>query len=112
MSVSYDGASQRTWTFLTKHAHTLICIAQDPGVRIQDIANQVGITLRTAQAIVGDLVAEGYVTRRRVGRRNEYEVHPQLPLRHPLEQDHAVGDLLAALGASDGPRDERRTAGS
>ncbi|HEU6446346.1 MAG TPA: winged helix-turn-helix transcriptional regulator [Gaiellaceae bacterium] len=100
MSTSYDGGDQRSWTFLTNHAHTLICIAHDPGTRIQDIATRVGITLRTAQTIVADLVAEGDVTRTRVGRRNQYEVHPELPLRHPLEQDHPVGQLLVALGAS------------
>ncbi|HEU6443488.1 MAG TPA: winged helix-turn-helix domain-containing protein [Gaiellaceae bacterium] len=97
MSDSQKDGGRRTWTFLTNHAHALICIARDPGIRIQDIANRVGITLRAAQSIVADLAAEGYVTRTRVGRRNRYEVHPQLPLRHPLEQDHAVGQLLAAL---------------
>lgn len=95
MSSSSDG--RRQWTFLTNHAHALVCIAQDPGIRIQDIADHVGITLRAAQSIVGDLVADGYVTRTRVGRRNTYEVHPELPLRHPLEQEHRVGELLDAL---------------
>lgn len=107
MSTSYEDGKRRTWTFLTNHAHVLICIAQDPGIRIQDIASRVGITLRTAQTIVADLVAEGYVTRTRVGRRNRYEVHPELPLRHPLEQQHPVGQLLTALGASSGARGGR-----
>lgn len=107
MSISYEDGARRTWTFLTNHAHALICIAQDPGIRIQDIANRVGITLRTAQTIVADLVAEGYVTRTRVGRRNQYEVHPELPLRHPLEQEHAVGELLTALGALSEARSAR-----
>lgn len=88
----------RNWTFLTNHAHALICIAQDPAVRIQDIADRVGITLRAAQAIVSDLVDAGYVTRTRVGRRNEYEVHPEMPFRHPLEQNHQIGGILAVLG--------------
>lgn len=96
MSNSRNGA--RTWTFLTNHAHVLICTAQDPGVRIQDIADRVGITLRAAQGIVSDLVDAGYVTRTRVGRRNEYEIHPERPLRHPLERAHQVGGVLAALG--------------
>lgn len=102
MSSSGDG--ERPWTFLTNHAHTLVCIAQDPGIRIQDIANRVGITLRAAQGIVGDLVAAGYVTRERVGRRNRYEVHADLPFRHPIERDHQVGALLTALGAGSASR--------
>jgi hypothetical protein len=99
-SVAPRGA--RSWTFLTNHAHVLVCIAQDPGVRIQDISERVGITLRAAQGIVSDLVEAGYVTRTRVGRRNQYEVHPHLPFRHPLEHDHQIGGLLATLGTTVG----------
>ena len=90
--------SRATWTFLTNHAHVLVCIAEDPDIRGRDIAARVGITERAAQAIVADLVAEGYVTRTRVGRRNRYEVRTDAPLRHPLEHDHTVGELLVTLG--------------
>jgi DNA-binding MarR family transcriptional regulator len=100
----------RGWTFLTNHAHALLCIAQDGDIRIQDIADLVGITLRAAQGIVGDLVDAGYVTRTRVGRRNRYEVHSELPFRHPLEREHQVEALLRALGAADGARPGRRSA--
>jgi predicted transcriptional regulator len=86
-----------TWTFLTNHAHVLICIAQQPDVRIRDIATQVGITERAAQRIVADLVDEGYVTRKRVGRRNEYKVRGNAPLRHPLQRDRAVSAIVNAL---------------
>jgi predicted transcriptional regulator len=65
-----------TWTFLTNHGHVLVCIATDPGVRGRDIAARVGITERAAQAIIADLVGEGYVTRTRIGRRNHYEIDP------------------------------------
>lgn len=82
------------WTFLTNHAHVLVCIARDPGVRLRDVAQRVGITERATQGIVGDLVDAGYVTRTRVGRRNQYSVRPDLPLRHPLEHDQVVGQLL------------------
>jgi DNA-binding Lrp family transcriptional regulator len=85
------------WTFLTNHTHVLICIARDPATRIRDLAERVGITERSAQGIVGDLVDGGYVTRTRVGRRNRYAIRDDLPLRHPVEQERAVGELLAAL---------------
>ncbi|MDA8293145.1 MAG: winged helix-turn-helix domain-containing protein [Actinomycetota bacterium] len=92
-----DGSAKPSWTFLTNHGHVLVCIAQDPGMRGRDIAERVGITERAAQAIIADLVAAGYVTRKRVGRRNSYEIHPDVPVRHPVEQPHRVGELLAAL---------------
>ncbi len=97
MAHDREGGRERQWTFLTNHAHVLVCIARDPGIRVQDIAERVGITLRAAQSIVGDLAAAGYVSRTKVGRRNQYEVHPELPFRHPLEREHSVGNLLDAL---------------
>jgi DNA-binding MarR family transcriptional regulator len=71
------------WTFLTNHAHVLVCISEDGDLRGRDIAARVGITERAVQAIIADLETDGYLTR---------------TLRHPLESDHTAADLLAALG--------------
>jgi DNA-binding Lrp family transcriptional regulator len=85
------------WSFLTNHARVLICLAQDPGIRLREIGEAVGITERAAHRIVGELAADGYVTRRRVGRRNHYTVRGELPL--PDVRDRRVGDLLGVLTA-------------
>lgn len=85
------------WTFLTNHSHVLLCIAEDPDVRMRDVADQVGITERAAQRIVAELEEAGYLSHERVGRRNRYEVHPELPLRHPLEDHLEIGALLRVL---------------
>ena len=98
-----EGVARRTWTFLTNHGHVLVCLAEDPGIRGCDIAARVGITERAAQSIIADLVAEGYVTRTRVGRRNRYEIHPDAPLRHPIERGHSVGEVLVSLSLPPGP---------
>ena len=82
------------WTFLTNHAHVLIALARDPETRLRDVALLVGITERSVQSIVADLEGAGYVRRLRVGRRNRYEVDPGVPLRHPAERDHAIGEVL------------------
>ncbi len=95
-----------SWTFLSNHGHVLICIAADNEIRGRDIAERVGITERAAQSIVADLVEAGYVTRDRVGRRNQYEIHRELPLRHPVEDEHSVGELLLALGQKGSARGE------
>ena len=86
-----------TWTFLSNHAHVLVCLAADPDLRLRDIAERVGITERAVFTIVNDLEAGGYLTRIREGRRNRYELNPHGPLRHPLEAPHTVGELLAAI---------------
>lgn len=90
------------WTLLSNHGHVLVALARDPDARVRDVARAVGVTERTVQGILGDLVNAGYVDRVRRGRRNHYELHPELPMRHPLEQGHAVGQLLAVLVGSEG----------
>jgi Winged helix DNA-binding domain len=91
------GVEDRSWRFLTNHALVLERIGGDPTVRLRDIAASVGITERAAASIVGDLVEAGYLTRTRVGRRNEYVVHDELPLRHSLHSHHTVAELIAFL---------------
>ncbi len=85
------------WTFLTNHAHTLVCIARDPGMRLRDVAERVGVTERAAQRIVSDLVDAGYLDRHKDGRRNTYLVRADRPLRHPVEHGHDIGEILAVL---------------
>lgn len=85
------------WTFLTNHSHVLICLARDPFARLRDVAILVGITERAVQRIVADLEGAGVITRTRDGRRNHYEIHRSLPLRHSVEAGCSVGDLLSII---------------
>lgn len=85
------------WTFLTNHSRVLLCLARDPRIRLREIAACAKVTERTAHAIVDELVAAGYVTRRREGRRCSYEVHLDRPLRHEMDDEHEVRDLLSDL---------------
>jgi predicted transcriptional regulator len=85
------------WTFVTNHFLVLLCIAEDPGIRMIDVAARVGITERAVQGIVADLVETGYLTKTRDGRRNHYEIDAEMPLRH-LETAHRhLGELLDLL---------------
>ena len=104
------GSEKPGWTFFTNHGHVLVCLAADPELRTRDVAELVGITERSAQSIITDLVEAGYITRFKEGRRNRYEVHADLPLRHPLERDHSVGELLVTLGKLPASRNGRRSA--
>jgi hypothetical protein len=92
-----DERSERSWTFLTNHAHVLLAIAGSPDLRLREIADLVGVTERTAMQIVVDLEQAGYLRRERRGRRNHYAVDDALHLRHPLEEHHQVSALLRAL---------------
>jgi predicted transcriptional regulator len=83
------------WSFLTNHAQVLVCIAHDPGIRLREIADAVGITERAAHRIVVELAAAGYVSRERRGRRNHYTIQSHLPLPDPLAGGRKVSDLLS-----------------
>ncbi len=80
-----------------------MCIAEDPGIRLREIGAATGITERAAHRIIGELVEAGYVTRRRVGRRNRYAVRTDLPVPDVFARNRPVGDLLSVLGASHEP---------
>ncbi len=85
------------WTFLTNHAHVLIAISREPDARQRDIAYAVGVTVGAVQRIISELEAEGYIRSERVGRRNHYSVIDDKPLRHPLENQHTVHELISSL---------------
>jgi DNA-binding transcriptional regulator PaaX len=86
-----------SWSFLTNHARVLLCIAHDPGVRVRDLAAMVGVTERSAHAIVTDLVDAGYIVKDKAGRRNRYHIQEHLPLRDPITQERTIGEMLAPL---------------
>jgi MarR family len=85
------------WSFLTNHARALLCIAHDPGVRVRDLAVMVGVTERSAHAIVTDLVDAGYVVKEKNGRRNRYHIQEHLPLRDPITEERTIGEMLELL---------------
>lgn len=95
-SPAYSGGVAE-WTFLTNHAHVLVCLFDDESLRVRDIADRVGITERAVVRILGELVEGGYLEKFRDGRRNTYRILREQPLRHPLESAHTVGDLLDSV---------------
>jgi hypothetical protein len=90
-----------SWTFLTNHARVLLCISRDPGIRLREIADTVGITERSAYGIVQDLAEAGYVIKGKDGRRNRYRIEADLPLPEPSNQERTVGEVLALLVGRD-----------
>lgn len=83
--------------FLTSHGKTLLLIADDPTIRMRDIASLLHVTERATQRIVADLAKAGYIDRRREGRRNVYTVRTDLPLGLPLQRDIDIGALVGVL---------------
>ncbi len=88
------------WTFLTNYGHVLLCIALDPESRMKDVAEKVGITERATQRIIADLLAAGYLSSQKRGRRNYYKINSTLPFRHPVERHNQIGQLLRLVSGS------------
>jgi DNA-binding Lrp family transcriptional regulator len=105
--VKPPSAPSRHWTFLSNHAHVLVCLALDHDARLRDVADSVGITERAVQKIVSDLETAGVIVRERAGRRNSYRLNTNVPLRHPLESHRTVGTLLSLLLERPEPRRPR-----
>ncbi|MEM7093396.1 MAG: winged helix-turn-helix domain-containing protein [Actinomycetota bacterium] len=97
MSLTAPERDVPSWTFLTNHAHVLIALSRDPELRQKDIAYHVGITVGAVHRILHELEDAGYVTSERVGRRNRYTIDTAMPLRHPLENEHTINDLITSL---------------
>ena len=91
-----------SWSFLTNHALVLLCIAHDPGIRLREIGEAVGITERATHRIVVELADAGYISRERNGRRNRYTIQSDLRLPDRLVREQKLGDLLAVLGGQRG----------
>src|SRR4051794_40425371 len=92
------------WSFLTNHAQVLVCIAHDPGVRLRDIASKLGITERTAYAVVDDLAKAGYVVKDKAGRGRRYVIRTHLPLRAAVTGERTIGEILDLLSETDARR--------
>jgi DNA-binding IclR family transcriptional regulator len=97
------------WSFLTNHGRILLCIAQNPEVRLRDIAVDLGITERHVYGIVTDLTAAGYIVKQKEGRRNHYQVQNHLALPELPDREQAIGDVLDLLtGRRRKPKPTRR----
>ena len=89
--------ASQTWTFLSNHAHVLVCVAKNPDVRLSEVAALVGVRERTVHRIVHELIDAGYISITKDGRNNVYSVDLDKPLRHPLEADHNIQAIIAPL---------------
>ncbi len=82
------------WTLFSNHGHVLVCLARDSEARLRDVAASVGITERAVQKIVRDLQDGGMVSVTKNGRRNSYRIHKKQTLRHDLEANCTLGNLV------------------
>ena len=88
---------KKQWTFLTNHSHVLLCLVNNPSIKMKEIAKKVDITERAVQNIISDLRKEGYINRERKGRRNKYQINENMNLKHPIEEHKTLADLIKLI---------------
>jgi DNA-binding transcriptional ArsR family regulator len=96
-SQSSTELSPAHWTFLSNHAHVVICLSRDSNLRLRDLAQLVGITERGIHRVLSELEDAEIIEKFRDGRRNYYKINYKAYLRHPLEHHATVGDLIGIL---------------
>lgn len=87
----------RNWSFLTSHALALVEVTRTPDATVRVLAERTNLTERQMHRVLDDLVAAGYISRTRVGRRNHYSTDLEQPMRHPSIEHHLVAKLIAAF---------------
>lgn len=103
-------ARGHNFPLLTNHTFTLMLIAQKPDIRMREIAATIGITERAVQRIVDDLTSVGYISVTKSGRRNQYRIQPESPMRHPLTRHLNIGELLHFISPESALALERNSA--
>lgn len=97
-SMSSDTKSEKpNWTFFSNHCHVLVYLDAHPDMPLREVAQAIGITERAVQGLVKDLEKSGVIERKRVGRQNQYILHRDTALRHPLEAHCTIGQILSVI---------------
>jgi len=94
ISHKMSNESKSSWTFFTNHTHVIICLAREPGLSLREVALKIGVTERAVHRIIADLEQEGYLSKKKVGRQNEYTLDLTKPLRHEMESNYSIGEAL------------------
>ncbi len=76
------------------NAAVLACIAAKPDITFREMSDKTGTTERNCQAIVQDLADQKYLTVKREGRKNVYEVDKDKTVTLPGGRAITVGELV------------------
>jgi len=88
------------WTFITRHALVLSIINKNPRITGLELAGELGVTERAARKLIAELYENGYIRKKKEGRRVRYSVNTKKTLRQELHSDVPVGSLLETLGGN------------
>jgi len=87
----------KTWHLMATHGIVLFFIAANPDSTMRQMSEALNLTERRIAQVVRDLEQAGYLTVKRVGRRNSYSINPEAPFRHPTLSHITLGRFVQAV---------------
>ena len=84
------------WDLLSNHGAVLLLVGKEGRITARAVAARLDLTERSVMRIVQDLVGGGLLTKKKIGRRNEYTVNLSARLRGPDVMNMDLASLLKA----------------
>lgn len=83
----------KRWNFLSNHGQVILHIVQNLQATLREIALSTGLTERAVYQIVRELDQGGFISKRKVGRRNAYTLDREAILNHPVYDQVTIADV-------------------
>jgi len=87
----------KRWNFLSNYGLVLTHLVQNPRATLREIARGTDLTERAVYQIVRELEENGFIQKRRVGRRNSYTVNEGALFSFPVYQELNIAQMITAL---------------
>ncbi len=87
----------KKWNFLSNYGLVLTHLFQNPRATLREIARGTDLTERAVYQIVRDLEEGGFIDKKRVGRRNIYNINEGELFSYPVYGELNVAQMITAL---------------
>jgi DNA-binding Lrp family transcriptional regulator len=94
----------KRWNFLSNYGLVLTHLFQNSDATLREIARGTELTERAVYQIVRELEENGFIEKRRVGRRNTYTVNEHALFSFPVYRDLNIAQMVSALAQIMGER--------
>ncbi len=88
----------RTWSLFSSHGSVLLVIAADATCSLRSLARDTKLSRSAVTRCVDDLIEACLVHRVVIGSHIHYLIDGTMPMRHHVEGEHTVSDLISGAG--------------
>ena len=95
--MSSDRQMAQSVHLLSRHAHVLLILTQDPALTIREISIVLDVTERTVLRIINQLEKQGFLQIERRGRNNSYQVLLDAESSSRFENGCKIRDVIGLV---------------